>query len=130
MTITILKLTNGIEVAGEAEVSNIQEVVLRRPLQINYRYYIGAAPSVSFVRYNMFADMHSTIFDRIHIINEARARDTFARVYNEHADYYYDQHQKMIDEELEHTTPSFSANEEEHLKKLLEMMPVDGSTMN
>lgn len=128
--ITILKLTNGIEVAGEAEISDNNQVVLRRPLQINYRYYIGAAPSVSFVRYNMFAELHSTIFDRMHIINEARARDTFARVYNEHADYYYDAHQKMTDEELDHSMPSFSRNEEEHLKKLLEMMPVEGSPVN
>ncbi len=128
--ITILKLTNGIEVAGEAEISDNNQVVLGRPLQINYRYYIGAAPSVSFVRYNMFAELHSSVFDRMHIINEARARDTFARVYNEHADYYYDFHQKLTDEELDQSSPPFSKNEEEHLKKLLEMMPVEGSPVN
>ena len=42
--ITIFKLTNGLEVIGECEAWTKDEVVLHKPLQINYRHFeIGRA---------------------------------------------------------------------------------------
>jgi hypothetical protein len=129
--ITIIKLTSGIEVAGHAVISDNTRVVLEKPLQINYRYYIAGSPSVSFVRYNMFGTTSHVTFDRMHILGEVTAREAFANVYANQAEYYYGDHEKNIDAELANFATRMQEHDEnDHLKKLLEMMPVDGAPIN
>jgi hypothetical protein len=129
--ITIIKLTNGIEVAGMAVANDSMRVVLEKPLQINYRYYIAGSPSVSFVRYNMFGTHSSVTFDRMHILSDSIARQAFADVYLQQAEYYYGDHEKNIDAELANFVGRMQEHDEsDHLKKLLEMMSVDGAPIN
>ena len=128
--ITIVRLTNNIEVAGHLIASDSMRVVLERPLQINYRYYIAGSPSVSFARYNMFGTSPSVTFDRMHVMSEYTTREAFADVYLQQAAYYYGDNEKNIDAELVNFASRMQEDEGDHLKKLLEMMPVDGAPVN
>lgn len=130
--ITILKLTNGVEVVGEVEIENNNEVILRHPLQINYRYYISAIPSVSFVRYVVFAESDCVSFDRMHIMNQVKPRESFANFYESVAAEYYTRIEQSIDAELRMLTdgePTPAAENELH-KSILESMSVEGTTVN
>ncbi len=125
--ITIIKLNNGLEIVGQKEYENNDVLVLNRPLQINYRYFVGPSPSISFVRYIMFGDSNTISFDKSHIITATSARKSFIDVYDEHASYYYGEHEKLIDSELQlHKKES---NEEE-MKNFLNSLSVDGASVN
>lgn len=125
--VTLLKLTNGFEIAGIVEHEDKEVVVLNKPLQINYRYFVGPSPSVSFIRYVMFSEMQSAVFYKHHVITQVKARLSFEKVYEYHADYYYNEHEKIIDSEL---GMHKKANDEENMKDYLESLSVDGASVN
>jgi hypothetical protein len=122
--IAILKLNNGIEVVGDVEVKTDDLVVLGKPLQINYKYVFGSTPSVSFVRYIMFAESDSIVFKESDIINYVSARKAFADYYHDVVDDYYDRLEKVIDAEFEACLTTTA--KEQYMRDILEMMPVDG----
>lgn len=128
--ITIVKLANGIEVIGEAVTSNSSYVVLEKPLQINYRYFVSTTPSVSFVKYILFAEATSVTFDRMHILNEVKPREAFERFYMHSVDHYYTDLGKMIDDELTHLTEHQQPSMDDHMKRILESMSIDGAPVN
>lgn len=123
--IVILKLTNGTEVVGEIEHENSYEVVISNPLQINYRYFNGPLPSVSFVRYIMFAETSSVTFDRQHVMHQIVARESFANFYRSSIEGFSNNVVKMIDDELQGESVT-----KDQLEQLLESMPVEGMTIN
>jgi hypothetical protein len=123
---SILKLTNGLEIVGTVEINNDEYgVVVDRPLQINYRYFQGSTPSVSFVRYIMFADTQTYSFKQQDVMNVVNAREAFANYYHGVVEQYYSELEKVIDKELS----SISDNDNLH-ENILEMMSVEGATMN
>ena len=128
--IKILKLVSGVEVVGDVTQVTPSEITVDKPLQINYRYFIGSVPTASFIRYCLFGQDTTITILRNHIISQHSIRDSFAKVYEDNADYYYGEHQTMIDRELEGVSAEQRSNQDEHLKKLLEMMPVDGAQVN
>jgi hypothetical protein len=123
--ITILKLSSGVEVVGKEEVEDANSIVLNKPLQINYRYFQGSMPSVSFVRYIMFAQSEDVLFSKRDIVNRVVGRTAFAGYYTNVVDQYYSDLEKVIDRELAITEEAASPYEQ-----ILEMMPVDGATIN
>lgn len=125
--ITIIKLNNGLEIVGWKEYENGEILVLKKPLQINYRYFVGPSPSVSFVRYIMFSDTHEIYFQKSHIISTSKARSSFVSVYEHYSEYYYGEHEKLIDSELKLHQKS---NEEDDMKSFLDSMPVEGASIN
>jgi hypothetical protein len=128
--ITLIKLHNGIEIVGKLVDSYKDNISLEKPLQINYRYFIGATPSVSFVRYVMFSKSDVIMFNRSDIINTVDARDSFANYYHTVVDYYFDELEKQIDAEFESLIDSESTNKEQQMKRILEMMPTDDTPVN
>lgn len=122
---SILKLSNGLEIVGTVELNNDYGIVVDRPLQINYRYFQGSIPSVSFVRYIMFAETQTYSFKQQDVINVVNAREAFANYYNNVVDQYYSELEKVIDKELS----SISKTDNLH-ESILEMMSVEGATMN
>lgn len=128
--IVILKLTTTQEVVGELIDSSPTSVHLKRPLLINYRYYIAGTPSVSFARYAMFSADDQISFQRAHVVNEIEARSSFINVYERQADYFFSEHEKNIDAELDSFADRTEQQDNDQLKKLLEMMPVDGAQVN
>lgn len=122
---SILKLSNGLEIVGTVEINNDYGVVVDRPLQINYRYFQGSTPSVSFVRYVMFADTQTYSFKQEDVMNVVTAREAFANYYHNVVEQYYSELEKVIDKEL----TSISNNDRLH-ESILEMMSVEGATMN
>ena len=44
--IKIIKLISGVEVAGELTKEDEYGIVLKYPLQLNYKYYMSSYPSV------------------------------------------------------------------------------------
>lgn len=132
--ITLLKLSSGAEVVGKREIETNEYVVLNRPLQINYKYYVNATPSIWFVRYSMFGESDSIMFDKRHIINQSIARDKFVDFYNQNADFHFNELEQHIDSELtaavqNEMTPRAKTSEEE-LKKFLESLSIEGSQPN
>ena len=125
---SILKLSNGLEVVGIIEVENDFTVVVNKPLQINYRYFQGSIPSVSFVRYIMFAQAESISFSTHDIMNVVSARESFASYYANVVDQYYGDLEKVIDKELENIT--ISPSEKGFHESILESMSVEGATVN
>ena len=128
--ITIIKLSNGIEIVGKLVDSYKDVISIEKPLQINYRYFLGATPSVSFVRYVMFSKTNTIAFNRRDIINETEARTSFADYYTSVVDYYFDELEKQIDAEFESLIDSESTNKEQQMKRILEMMPTDETPVN
>lgn len=125
---TILKLTNGVEVVGNVELETDDEVVLHKPLQINYRYVFGSIPSVSFARYIMFAEHQSVHFQKQHILQQVNVREAFANYYADIVDEHYDELEKRVDAEFESSLAN--PTQEQYMKELLEMMPVDEAAVN
>ena len=128
--IKILKLVKGKEIVGDVTHTTLTEVIIEKPLQINYRYFMGSTPTASFVRYCMFGEETYANIVHNHIVTHHTARDSFCKVYHDNAEHYYGQHQQMIDQELENSTHEQSSAPEEQLKKLLEMMPIEGAQVN
>lgn len=80
--ITILKLVDGTEVAGEIEDETSNHIIMNNPLQINYRHTMSSSvPSVSFSRYMLFAGSENISFDKYHIMNRVEARAEFDGFY-------------------------------------------------
>lgn len=125
--VTIIKLNNGLEIAGVYEFENNDVLVLKKPLQINYRYFVGPSPSISFIRYIMFAESHNIAFRKEHITSQTKARQTFVSVYEHHSSYYYDEHEKIIDSELQLHNKN---NDDESMKNFLDSLPIDGASIN
>jgi hypothetical protein len=125
--ITILKLSSGYEIAGMLEYENNDIVVLNKPLQINYRYFVSPSPAISFVRFIMFGEDQNVTFARSHIIAKVKARESFTNVYEHHAAYYYTEHQKIIDSELELHK---KMTEDEETKNFLASVSFEGSAVN
>jgi len=128
--ITLIKLNNGIEIVGKLVDSYKDIISIEKPLQINYRYFIGATPSVSFVRYVMFSKSNTIVFNRLDIVNTVEVRDSFASYYYTVVDYYFDELEKQIDAEFESLIDSESTNKEQQMKRILEMMPTDDTPVN
>jgi len=125
---SILKLSNGLEVVGTIEVENDYNVVVNKPLQINYRYFQGSIPSVSFVRYIMFARSDVVGFCTRDIMSIVDARESFAAYYANVVDQYYGDLEKVIDKELDNIT--VSPSEKGFHESILESMSVEGATVN
>jgi hypothetical protein len=125
---SILKLSNGLEVVGTIEVENDYNVVVNKPLQINYRYFQGSIPSVSFVRYIMFARSDVVGFCTRDIMSIVDARESFALYYANVVDQYYGDLEKVIDKELENIT--ITPTEKGFHESILESMSVEGATIN
>lgn len=128
--VIIIKLNNAIEIVGELVDSYKDIVTIAKPLQINYRYFMGATPSVSFVRYMMFSKTNEITFHRDTIVNEVEARESFANYYKDVVDYYFDELEKLIDAEFESLIESANSNQEQSMRKILEMMPTDDTPVN
>lgn len=125
---TIIKLASGVEIVGDIEINNNYNVVLNKPLQINYRYVFGATPAVSFVRYIMFADSQSVSFNKEDIMHMVTPRQAFVDYYQDVVDDYYDRLEKIVDAEFEACLNS--TTQEKYMKDILEMMPIDNAPVN
>lgn len=125
--VTIIKLNNGLEIVGLKDYEDSDVVVFKKPLQINYRYFVGPSPSVSFVRYIMFSETDEISFQKSHIISSTKARTSFISVYEHYSEYYYGEHEKLIDSELKLHQKT---NEEEEMKSFLDALPVEGASIN
>ena len=125
--ISIVKLTSGTEIVGSVEHENSHEIVLGNPLQINYRYFTGPVPSVSFVRYIMFAQAESVTFDKMHVLHVVQARESFARFYGTAVKQFSKDVVQMIDDELSDVPTEVSRDQ---LESALESMSVEGMTVN
>jgi len=128
--IKIIKLISGNEIVGVVSETSTGQITVDNPLQINYRYYMGSTPTASFIRYCLFGEDTTAQILREHIISQHSVRDSFRKVYDSNVKYYYGEHQQMIDGELESLSAAQESAQDEQLKKLLEMMPVDGAPVN
>lgn len=128
--ISILKLSNGVEVTGKLEIDDKDCVILDRPVQINYRNSFSSMPSVSFQRYIMFSQQTSIAFNKRDILNMVEAREAFSRYYDEVVEDYYGEIDKVVDAEFDASVSATDNTKEKYLKGILEMMSVEGQSVN
>ena len=126
--ILLVKLADGMEIIGELMEDNKERMVIGRPLQINYRYFVGGTPSVSFSRYMMFTAEPIVVIDTRHVIAIAPARVAFANFYLDNISDYFGEIEKLVDDEL--TAALSKSRKDDQMKKLLEMMSTDNATVN
>jgi hypothetical protein len=128
MTITLIKLSDGTEVIGNVVQDDLRSIIVKKPLLIHYRYFIGGVPSVSFSRYMMFAASTHINLYHSHVIAKVEARKAFADYYMDSVEDYYGNLESTVDEELKSALST--TEKEQDLKKLLDMMPIDKATVN
>ena len=128
MTITLIKLSDGTEVIGDVVQDDQRSIVVKKPLLIHYRYFVGGVPSVSFSRYMMFAASTHVNLNRSHVIAKVEAREAFADYYTDNVEDYYSNLESTVDEELKSALST--TEKEQALKRLLDMMPTDKATAN
>lgn len=126
----ILKLVNGTEVVGTLKTGRGDMFVLDKPLQINYRFYQGSTPSVSFVRYIMFANTDIVPFNREDVMQCMAARDAFAAYYLNVVDNYYSKLEALVDTEFNSLLTEATAEKRDPLTSILDMMSIDDATVN
>lgn len=133
--IKIFKLSNGTEIIGDVESKLSDCVNIKRPYQINYRFFYGPLPSVSLSKYIMFTKDTEIKFNMSDIINEVNPREPFINFYLMTADAFDNQLIETIDKELEDNVASFKGhpinqNEEQKMKKFLEDVTLDDRLIN
>ena len=131
--IVILKLNNGTEIVGELVDEKPASITLRKPFQINYKYFYGPLPSMSLAKYMMFADNDTFSFMKDTFINRVEARKPFAEFYLLTSSTYDTDIAEKIDDELRANvdTRTASANSgEQNLKTFLENVSHEDMVMN
>jgi hypothetical protein len=132
--LVILKLSNGTEVAGDMVSEDKNTIILRYPLQVNFRYVTAGYPSVSFVKYAVFSEGDDIMFDWSFVHHVIHPRESFIQFYEYALDKYYFKLNQSIDQELSQYTVDSTMEEGEQLddmqKKLLESIPVEHMTKN
>jgi hypothetical protein len=128
MSISLIKLSDGTEIIGKVINSDCNQLCVSKPLNIHYKYFFGGVPSVSFSRYMMFASQEDVCVKQSHVMVIAEARKAFADFYEDSVEDYYGKLQASVDEEL--VSALSTAEKDQMLKKLLEMMPIDKNTAN
>ena len=130
--IAIIKLTTHVEVAGLVEYEDDKEIVINRPLQINYRYFVGSLPSVSFIRYMMFSESSSIIFSKKDVMNICRPREAFVDFYENVVDHYYgEEPEQFVDNDLRIAVGTKQTTSSDRMmQSLLEDMETDGKMAN
>ena len=121
--IRIIKLISGVEVVGELTKEDEYGIVLKFPLQINYKYYVSSLPSVNLSKYMMFAGEDEIHFPQSTIINIVEPRTAFEDYYAKAVAEVKSELDIMIDRQLTEMTEQPSYSKEELLAALLEAMP-------
>ena len=121
--IKIIKLISGVEVAGELTKEDEYGIVLRYPLQLNYKYYMSSYPSVNLSKYIMFAGEDDIHFPYTTIINMVDPRSAFEEYYIKAVAETKSELDIMIDRQLLDMVESTVVTKDEMLAALLEAMP-------
>jgi hypothetical protein len=128
MTISLVRLSDGTEIVGNVKWDDSTHLVITKPLNIHYKYFFGGVPSVSFSRYMMFASSENITIKQSHVMVVTEARKAFADFYEDSVEEYYGKLQESVDGEL--ISALSTAEKEQALKRLLEMIPTDKATAN
>ena len=78
----------------------------------------------------MFANSDLVAFSREDVLNVATARDAFADYYLSVVDGYYSKLETLVDKEFRSLLAFDATEKDDPLSSILDMMPIDGATMN
>lgn len=107
--ITIIKLTNGVEIIGSVVSQDVDSITIEDPLQINYRQRMDMAPpTVSLHRFNPFAKNTTHTFRYIHILSFAEPMDGLVKYYSATLNSIKEEVDAHVDNELNEAAKSFS----------------------
>lgn len=121
--IRILKLISGAEVVGELIRGDEYGIVLKYPLQINYKYYVSSFPSINLSKYIMFAGEDEVHFPQSSIINTVVPRATFEDYYVRAVAEVKSELDVIIDRQLSEMSDVNVWTREQVFEALLEDMP-------
>jgi len=122
--VKILKLNNGEEVAGEFVSSSENDVVLKRPMTIVYRFHpLSSYPSVKLVKYMIFSKEETFHFKRSDIVNDTDARKAFVEYYNHVLEFFNGKMDDSIDDELRNAINQDKNIKNKLYENILEQMP-------
>jgi hypothetical protein len=122
MTVTILKLVNGVEVIGENIEMTSTFIVLKHPMQVLYKMGYGNLPNISLVKYSVFADGEDITFPFTHIINVITPRTKFVDFYKTAVNTLLTEYEGVIDDQLDKAIDREQSNEDlsEYMSSVLE----------
>lgn len=98
--IKIIKLPNGVEVIGDIVHECSSHIIMKNPLQINYKYHLSSYPSASLSKYMMFADSDEISFDKSNIMNIVVPMDKFVLYYERVVELIKSEFDVTVDNEL------------------------------
>lgn len=118
--VKILKLSNGEEIVGELVSCKGNEVSLKNPMTIVYKYHpFSSFPYVKLVKYMIFSKDEIYTFDNWYIKHITDARESFSQYYN-HVIQMNSDAPQSIDEELKNAVQSSKSDKDELYSSLLE----------
>lgn len=122
--IKILKLNNGEEVAGEYVSSKNDEIILKLPMSIIYRFHpMSSFPSIKLVRYMLFSKEHLFHFDKLNVVNVTDARSSFEDYYHHVLEFLGESADHNIDQELKNAIETDKNLKNRVYENILEQMP-------
>lgn len=128
INVLLVKLADGNELIGEIVEDIHTHILVRKPLQIHYRYFMGSVPHISFSRFMMFTAEHIVTLDARHILAVSLPRKAFIDFYQDNVEDYFGGIEQSIDNEL--IAALSTSQKDEQMKKLLESMPTDKAVIN
>lgn len=126
MSISLIKLKNGIEVVGYLKKVNNNEVVLEEPMQIQYKHPDNQGlPVISFMKYCPFSSETIFQFDMDTVLHVTPVRKSAEQYYIQALDHYKNFFQKRLDKELEQASET-GKPENEFMQSFLKKVKIDG----
>lgn len=107
--ITIIKLTNGVEIIGNVIRRGADSVTVEDPLQINYRQRMDMSPpTVSLYRFNPFAKNTVHTLGTVNVLSLAEPMDGLVKYYSATLNTIKEGMDTHVDNELTEAAKSFS----------------------
>jgi len=130
MSLSIIKLTTGVELIGEVR-KTTSGISITDPLQINYKFVsFQPMPTVGVSRYMPFAQDTTFTFFLDQVVHVVEPRESMVQYYAHALDNYRNDIDQHIDDELlsvvGRSTISKSRSTEELYKALLDRMEPEG----
>lgn len=115
----IIKLKSGIEIIGEASLIDNEKVVISDPFTINYMINADSdRPIVGLLRYMQFAEEYIATFQRIDILNLAKARKSMVDYYKDILTTYRNEIDDSVDVELSRVVEEMHVEEHESIEEV------------
>jgi hypothetical protein len=127
MSISLIKLKNGVEIIGSIVKMN-EQIFLENPMQINYKQTdSSSSPVISLTKYCPFSSESLFNFDKNFVLHVTPIKKSVEYYYLQALDYYKNVAEKYIDQEFTQAANK-DLTEQDFYKAFLKKVKIDGYT--